>query len=567
MEHTLLPTGLASLRRVAPFRRLHTSWLTLAYRPALLTLMLVGFLLRLALLTPFPFREDEAIYSLWALHITRADPLMLTVWPDKPPVFLWLLGGTFSILGAGEAQARFFNVAVSILTVPVLAAAARILWGEKTAVLTALFFVFNPFAISFSATAFTDPLLVLFGALTFHAAVSRRPFWAGVWLALAIMTKQQGILYTPLGFAMAWGGGEAMMRRGGDAERRDASTTGAPRADLRIFASSHHRFSISSPLRLVASLLLGAAVILAPIVLWDAARWQVAPSPWDLSVRNYGGFALAPVTTWPARLAEWGSLLWYIAGNGWVWAAGAVMGVVWGREAKRRRGGEGEAAPGVRSRFWSSPHRLITLSLLLWPIVFLAFHVTTTTQIWDRYLLPLAPAFALGMAAVTARTTALLPGNRLRVAAVVLVTALLLPPAWTAARGGMPIGGDHGGYDGLHQVIDWLESEAPAGSILYHQVLGWHYRFYFFDETAPGDNRFDLRWYPNPVYLADNAAKIGHARRFLVLPEWVSLRNWTRDLAVRRIEATERLRAGRFTLYELTGPPQEYCDWCFSQTK
>ena len=527
MEDTLLPSSVSS-GRTRTFPLLNQSLFAMAYRPALLTLMLVGFLLRIALLTAFPFREDEAIYSFWALHITRVDPLMLTVWPDNPPVFLWLLGGTFSILGAGEAQARLLNVAVSILTVAVVAATARSLWGKKTALICALFFALNPFAISFSATAFTDPLLVLFGVLAFHAAVTRRSFWAGVWLSLAIMTKQQGILYIPLILALIW-------------QLKPSSPTSTIR---------HHPIIASSQHLLVSSF--GAAFVLIPTLLWDAARWHVAPSPWDLSVRNYGGFALAPLADWPTRLAEWGSLLWYFTGSAWVWGCAVMMAIFWFVGALRRQGDD-----------QTSSHHLIIV--FLWFCAFLAFHVTTTTQIWDRYLLPLTPFFALGIGTLLARTLSLLPGDRTQLAAVVLAAMLLFPPAWTAAQGRIPIGGDHGGYAGLHEVIDWLDNEAPPGSVLYHHLLGWHYRFYFFDDSAPAHNRFDLRWYPNSVYLADNAAKIGHESRFLVMPAWLSLRNWERDLAVRDITAVERLRAGRFVLYELTGPPQEYCDWCFSR--
>ncbi len=504
--------------------------LSVAYRPVLLALVLVGFLLRLVLLNAFPLREDEAIYGYWALHLTRTDPLMLTVWPDKPPMFLWLLGGIFSILGASEVSVRVLNVFVSTLTVTVVAAVARALWGARTALLSAFFFVFSPFAISFAPTGFTDPLLILFGMLAIQSTVSRRPFWAGLWLAAAIMTKQQGILYVPLILLL-------MMHRGQEAPGEEG---------------------LSSPYQRIGFLLLGAALVIVPILLWDAARWQVAPSPWDLSVRNYGGFALAPLASWPARVQEWGSLLWYLMGSGagWLWACVlAIAGVAMQRPSRRPADLDTPSHP-----------QLATPVLVAWTAGFVVFHVVTTTQAWDRYLLPLAPILALLLGAATQPTLAARPpGNRLRLAAVVVTWALVLPPAWRAAQGGLPIGGDHGGYAGLHQVIEWLEAEAPPGSVLYHSVLGWHYRFYFFDEEMPAQNRFDLRWYPNPVYLADNAAKIGHRRRFLVAPEWISLRNWERDLAGRQIVPVARLHAGRFTVYELTGPAQTYCDWCSSQ--
>ena len=69
-------------------------------------LTLVGLALRLVLITRFPLREDEALYAYWALHALHADPHFLTVWPDKPPLFLWMLGGVFALLGPSEAAAR-----------------------------------------------------------------------------------------------------------------------------------------------------------------------------------------------------------------------------------------------------------------------------------------------------------------------------------------------------------------------------------------------------------------------------------------------------------------------------
>jgi hypothetical protein len=546
--------------------------MTTAYRSALMALLLVGFLLRLFLLNAFPFREDEAIYSYWALHLTRVDPLALSVWPDKPPIFLWLLGIVFAILGPAEAAARWLNIAVSLLTIPVVAAIARHLWGRRPALLAALFFALNPFAISFAPTAYTDPLLVLFGMIAFHAAITGRSFWAGLFLGAAIMTKQQGILYVPLVIAGAVGRWQLAV-----SGAREQGSKHAPRAT---------RYSL-----LITHFFIGLVLILVPILYWDSLRWAVAPSPWDLSVRNYGGFALAPPADWPSRLVEWGSILWFLAGSGAVWAMVLAVSVrsrcAWQlavsaegkkerREEEKKRGSEGASthyALRIRQPFdrLRATHALRTThySLLithyqlpLWVLLFLGFHLITTTQIWDRYLLPLAPVFALGAGAALSWGIGRLPRIRLQVAGIAVVGILLLPPAWTAAGGGFPIGADHGDYAGLDEMIAWLDEHAPENSALYHQNLGWHYRFYFFDANRPEENRFDLRWYPHTVYLADNAAKVPHKRRFLVAPEWIDPRGWERHLAARQIEAVEHLHSGRFTLYELTGPPQRYCDWC-----
>ena len=74
------------------------------YAPAMSALTLAAFALRLILFDRFPFREDEAAYAYWALHGWLQDPLFLEVWPDKPPIFLWLLGSAFHLFGVSEAS-------------------------------------------------------------------------------------------------------------------------------------------------------------------------------------------------------------------------------------------------------------------------------------------------------------------------------------------------------------------------------------------------------------------------------------------------------------------------------
>ena len=117
----------------------------------------------------------------------------------------------------------------------------------------------------------------------------------------------------------------------------------------------------------------------------------------------------------------------------------------------------------------------------------------------------------------------------------------------------------------LFRSVAWLENHAPAESVLYHRALGWHYRFTFFDANRTGQNRYDLRWYPHAVYLADNAAKIPQQRRFLVLPDWMPVLHAERDFAARALELVERYRAGKFTVFEVIGPPQDPCNWCVCQ--
>ena len=177
---------------------------TQTLRLTLVVLTVGGFALRLGLLAAFPLREDEAIYAVWARRWLDGDFLFLHTWPDKPPLFIWLLAGLFGLAGPSAAVGRWLNIAAGTLTIPVAAVAARRLWASPRAgVVAALLVACSPFAISFSPTLYTDPLLVLFGCAAVAAALSTRPGWAGALLAAAIMTKQQGVLYAPLVLALA----------------------------------------------------------------------------------------------------------------------------------------------------------------------------------------------------------------------------------------------------------------------------------------------------------------------------------------------------------------------------
>jgi hypothetical protein len=288
--------------------------------------------------------------------------------------------------------------------------------------------------------------------------------------------------------------------------------------------------------------------VVIPVLLWDAARWSLAPSPWELSVRTYGALALAPATQWKARLVAWADLSWYLTASWPVWIALACALLWdWVEWLDRRR---------QRSSLAGS----VTGLLLLWSLVFVLSHVVTTMQVWDRYLLLLAPMLALACGRLAAHWPARL-SPRLLAAAALLGLALLWPPAYAASQGELPVGGDHGAYDGLHEAIQWVIDEEPGRFVLYHRVLGWHYQFMLFDPIQAG--RIELRWFPSAVYLADNAAKTSYPRKFLIRPDWSPLADLPMYLTGQRLALHRRYHQGRFTVWEITpGAPLPACDWC-----
>lgn len=465
--------------------------------------LLVGFGLRCVLLDRYPLREDEAIYGFWARAAWPADPFFLSTWPDKPPLFLWTLAAAFKLFGPSAAAARWVSIAASTLTIAVVGATARRLGGERAAALAALACALNPFAIAFGPTAYTDSLLVLCGTLAFYLVLAQRWVAAGVWLAAAAMTKQQGLLYAPLALGALWGACRSKPHRG---------------AMLRLAA--------------------GAALAAGPVLAWDAMRWAVAPSPWALGSENYGALALLGPGAWGERAAAWGPLLWHLVGSTALWLAGGGL-ALWAL-ARCKTGGR------------------MGWLLAAWAVGFIALHVVSSVQAWDRYLLPLAPAAALGWAWAVGAAAERLPRRAWTAAPIVLGLALL-PPAWAAAQGRTPIGGDHGAYAGLEESIAWVQ-QAGREPVVYQRELGWQLQFYLYDEITAGTRR--LRWFPSAVKLADDAEKLPHLDKFYLQPLWGPVRDLEMHLAARQLEARERARFGQMRVVEIVRQPRRGCEWC-----
>ncbi len=584
----------------------------MAFPMVLTAAVLAGFVLRLLLLDRFPLREDEAIYAFWARYGREVDWRFLQVWPDKPPIFIAALALAFEAWGASPAAARFVNIAASVLTIPVIAVTARRWWGPGAGMAAALALTFSPFAISFAPTVYTDPLLVLAGSLAFCAAAFGRPFWAGLWLGAAIMTKQQGLLYVPLVVA---GLGIGLTQRRKDAKvfEKDSSTQRHRDAEMRReYLHETPLFLLCEPLQLRAAasklyaplretlIFLGGLLLVAgPVLWWDSLRWAVAPSPWDLGAQNVGALTLLPPAQWPGRAAAWLALAWQLQASWPVWLLLAAVLTGAGLHVATRRADTGAVWPA-----WL---------MAGWGVAFLALHVVTSVQVWDRYLLPLAPVLALlagwGVALIGGATVWVTPrrnaGDRLTqrrkdaqtqhavrstqhavyfrlpapaflpvLASVAIL--LLAPPAFAAADGRLPVGGDHGAYTGLEDVLALIaepisnlqapnlpisQSPPPPAprTVLYHHNLGWQAQFYLFDALAAA--RVDLRWFPSATALADNAAKTPHLRRYLVEADWAPVRNLPLQLAARRLRLELVQRSGRFTVYTIAAEPSAAADW------
>lgn len=517
-------------------------------------MLLAGFALRLILVDRFPFREDEAIYSYWALYGWRVDPFFLHVWPDKPPLFLWSLASAFQVWGTSPAAARMLNVAFSVLTIAVAGAVARRWWGAAAGAAAALLMALSPFAISFAPTGYTDSLLLLAGALALASAAAGRPLWSGLWLGAAIMTKQQGLLFVPLiagALVGRWAEKAlAAVERGTPPEPAGAVSHALSPGAGRALAAAGLR------------LLLGALLVLLPILWWDSRRWSVAPSPWDLGAQHAGAVLAVAAGQWAARVAAWLGQAWYLGATwpAWLFYAALLSGAV-------------ILAAAGRAGF--KPIWPVVL-LAVWAAAFLAFHVMTSVQVWDRYLLPLVLPLSLigGWAAgiwllawrSVAQSGAPAPpaARRWRLAAAAIMilagAVALLPPAAGAATGAYPIGADHGDLEGLDAAFGLVAAQAAdpptprtVRTVVYHREVGWQAQFYLFDQLQQG--QVELRYFPHAVYLADSAAKLPHLRRLLVTPDWTPVHDTAVQLAARGLQLRLLGRPGRFLVYAIEEAP------------
>ncbi|WP_343425828.1 glycosyltransferase family 39 protein [Candidatus Amarolinea dominans] len=427
----------------------------------------------LVALDAHPIREDEALYAAWALGLARHDFWLVGVPVDKPPLFLWLLAAWQQTVGSSVAAMRLLNVALSLLSATLLYALARRLTDRPSAWLTLAVYAASPFAILFAPTLYTDPLLTTTLLAACLAAVQRRWGWLGFCLGLALATKQQALLLLPLLVCLM------------------------PRP-------------LARPPWAAWRGLLGLILALGPALVWDAHRLALTPpggppTVWVQSAVSYGGLSLAPLSAWLPRLVAWLTPAQVLA-PGWASAGLLLLGVA----LALRQGWQRRSSPS--SRPWRSPAGPPwELPLLGFVLIYLALQVVVSFQVWDRYLLPLAPLLALYSALA-------LRWLWRRGGPIILLIGLLLlsVPAWRAAHGGYPVGSDHGAYDGIEEaalVVRQYLPDNPFG-VLYHHWLGWHWQYYL------DGAQFQRIYYPTPDYLAADAAGPPQYTRLVVIPAW-----------------------------------------------
>jgi hypothetical protein len=475
--------------------------------------LLLGLALRLAPWDRNRFLEDEALYAYWGLQIASGSDPMLDYEPvDKPPLYPYALALSFTLfdlpsgssreamltnsgtLGA-EITARLPSLIASTAAIALVYSLGVALFNDAaTGLLAAALVALSPFDILFASTVFTDPSMVALVLAALLAAAKGRFGLAGIAAGLATATKQQALFFLPLIVVVGAltqprppgtnhdGDGEAQMPRGG--------AKAAAQTLRRISTHSWSRFA------------LGFAIVGAGVIWWDSVRVQ-RPGFFEQSLLSYGGLRMVQPEELGSRAVDWLRLV----ASFWVspWFNGLVSCILLAWFAGRLQG------------LWSGRSR-IPVALTMFVLLFLALHWSLSFQVWDRYLLGLVPLVALLLAqSLLLVPRALLPAPRRwfgAVGAVLVLACLLSEPLHQATRSELPLGGDHGAYDGIDELAAYLRTQAPPDSVLYHYWLGSHYRFYLYGAALR------LHWYPDLDDLARDAATYRRKPRYIAFPGW-----------------------------------------------
>ena len=462
----------------------------------------IAILLPLPLL-PSPLHHDEALYAGWAQLISSGiDPMLNTVPVDKPPLFIYTLALFFKIFGVGDVVARMPSLLAHTAILWLTFQVGKELYRPAVGIIAALLLALSPFAVLFAPTILTDPLMVALAMAALLAAVRGKSVWAGVWLSLAVATKQQGIFFLPLvlAFLILRPLPSPPLDRG----RESPKVAGGGRKILPF----------------TVALAIGLAL---PLV-WDANR-AYRPGFWLQSSLSYGGVTLAG-GNFGERLAGFLHLLEFAT-------ATPVLNIAFAA---------GLAALLATSR-WRHNARADWL-LAGFSAGFVVLHAAFTFQIWDRYMLGLIPLLAL----LAAREVFIFSDFRssadshrwtqiklpkfirenlwtsvdkniklwLSIGVLAVVIGLLAPATVRATRGAYPIGGDHGAYYGVREVSAYLRGHAGANVTLYQRWLGAHWRYYL--RGFP----YYVRYWQSADELAGFAATNRDGVQYIAFPAWVS---------------------------------------------
>lgn len=160
---------------------------------------------------------DAAIYANVARNIIEGKgavsdstlPLFFTYypassgpWPSPYPLFYPLiLALGFKILGSLQLSVVLVDGFFFVAAIPVIYLLARKIFDTKVAVISSIWYLFNPTLLSFSISGMTEPLfifLTISAVYLFFLNKKSSVVLSGIMIGLASLTRFQGLLFLPI---------------------------------------------------------------------------------------------------------------------------------------------------------------------------------------------------------------------------------------------------------------------------------------------------------------------------------------------------------------------------------
>ena len=485
----------------------------------LTVILLVGAGLRFhALGQDRRFHPDEAWFSAFARHAALNGDWLLHGPLDKTPLSIYASALSMTLFASrvdergllnftvyqGEFAARLPNVFASVLLIAVVYALARRLYHQRPVALwAALFTALSPSAVTFSATAFTDGLMLTFMTIGLHMASAGRWSWSAIWLVLAFATKQQALFYVPLALALGW-----VVRH----------------------------ITFEDLFRFILPYLLG----LGALLLWDRLRAQIE-SLWVLAYLNNSPARLIRADETVPRLVRWLENGRNLLGATTPLFAVTIPLTVFGRitRAPRRRA------------------TAVDIVLLVFVLAYVLLHWLVAFNTYDRYLLPLLVPFALLSARAGMGLWHLLSRfitrPELSVAAAAVLFALFTS-AFEASEFRLALGGEETNfpnYQGIDVLAEYLNSQS-LGAIVYDHWLTWELGYYMGEWS---DKR--RVYYPTPdALVADALLQPDPAPRYFPASATQSIAPWLDALRAGGFTVSPIYETAEWVVYELIPPHQ-----------
>lgn len=402
----------------------------------IVSILLLGVALRFRHLgQDVRFHSDESFFTTFAVNAAVHGDWMLAGPLDKSPLTIYAVATSLHFNGVtvddngmrdldikiGEFAARVPNTYASILMIALVMRLALVLSRRwQISYVAGALAACSPYLLVFTATAFTDVLMLAGMTAALLAGLNQRYLWAGIWLGVSIWAKQQGIYYLPLLLALiALGGGHKGRHMA--------------------------RFSI------------GLVITIGLYLLWDVTR--PGASIFVLaSENNNPGRLFADVSTWEDRLITWLGYLRWAIGPAWV------------------------TFPLLLISAWAVLRQRNQQVGLLWGYcgAFLLGHWLVAFNTYDRYLLPVIPLVII----LSAYGLQQLPRKLSVAIGVVVAVPIFITGISAAGwgidlgRDGYPL--DREGE--LIALADYLNNK-PEGTIIYDRWSGWELGYYLGPQT------------------------------------------------------------------------------------